>query len=339
MCLLLSDVTYPYCGTYIFPGATYLYNCGTISANIEVVEFLNDYYVTAIGSTLASEPTTNPFGFTANAALPSFTAAAASTTRPSSSSHTSSGSYNSSSSSSGLSRLAIDGIIIAAALLGTIVLAVIILICIIRRRRRDKKAAAPPPAYAPPPMQEPVQQPPPKAFGNYQSVPQQEQQPQVTEIPVQSQQTASTYAPSMVSALSPQPGSPDPRFSSANSTLLSPQPSVSGLPQSYYKPPPSPSVAEVDATMGNPGIPGNALHGVPAEVDATMGNPGAPISGHGITNQMSPGGSPSATEVHGTMNWAGGGAHVVSGPQQGTMGIGNWQQGPVELDHNSREQR
>jgi hypothetical protein len=219
------------------------------------------------------------------------------------------------------------------------VLAVIILICIIRQKRRDKKAAARPPAYVPPPMQEPVQQTPPKAFGNYQSVPQQEQQPQVTEIPIQSQQTASTYAPSIVSALSPQPGSPDPRFSSTNTTLLSSQPSVSGPPQSYYKPPPSPTVVEVDATMGNPGIPGNALHGVPAEVDATMGNPGAPVSGHGITNQMSPGGSPSTTEVHGTMNWAGGGAHAVSGPQQGALGMGNWQQGPVELDHNSREQR
>ena len=94
---------------------------------------------------------------------------------------------------------------------------------------------------------------------------------------------------------------------------------------------------EVDATMGNPGIPTNAPHGVPAEVDATLGNPGAPVGGHCIVNQTMPGGSPSATEVQGTMNWAGGGAHVPSGAQHGTMGAGSWQQGPIEMDNHSRE--
>ena len=186
-------------------------------------------------------------------------------------------------------------------------------------------------------MQQAVQQPPPKAFGDYQSVPQQEQPPQVTELPIKPQQTASTYAPSSISALSPQSGSPDPRFSSANTTILTPQPSVSDPRQSYYKPPASPTVVEVDATMGNPGIPSNAPHGVPAEVDATLGNPGAPADGHGVVNQMMPGGSPSATAVQGTMNWAGGGAHVPNGAQHGTVGAGSWQQGPIEMDNHSRE--
>lgn len=94
---------------------------------------------------------------------------------------------------------------------------------------------------------------------------------------------------------------------------------------------------EVDATMGNPGIPSNAPHGVPAEVDATLGNPGAPVDGHGVVNQMMPGGNPSATAAQGTINWAGGGAHVPSGAQHGIVGGGSWQQGPIEMDNHSRE--
>ena len=49
--------------------------------------------------------------------------------------------------------------------------------------------------------------------------------------------------------------------------------------------------------MRNPGVPAGANHGVPTEVDRKIVNPGVPAGGHGIENQLVPGGSPSAAEI------------------------------------------
>lgn len=101
-------------------------------------------------------------------------------------------------------------------------------------------------------------------------------------------------------------------------------------------------VTEVDGTMGNPGIPANAIHGVPTEVDGTMGNPGIPAGGHGIEHQMMPGGSPSAAEIDGRIS---GGVQQpplrkpTGSGQQGTMGAQMNQpyyEGPYELGHEGR---
>jgi len=69
--------------------------------------------------------------------------------------------------------------------------------------------------------------------------------------------------------------------------------------------------------MRNPGVPSPTGHGIPMEVDATMGNPGVPAEGHGIPYQMMPGGSPSATKIEGV----------------GRLGH---EAGPYELGHDER---
>ncbi|KAL6719709.1 hypothetical protein ACLMJK_001630 [Lecanora helva] len=310
------DVLEPYCGTYRFPGGTYLYNCGVTSDLPYTMEFLNDYYVTRIGSTLASE-TTDPFGFVASATQ----AAASGASLTSTPTHSiSSSSNDDSDSSGGLSNTAIDGIAAAGAIVGIAILGIIIFFCVRQRKRRRLAAASTPYAnaqYPPPPMQQqPPQQAqaiPPKAFDGYQTVPQQEQQPPYSKYPSpppqpqQQQSTGYFPPPGAPSTITPAPTSPnpttDPRFSTAAPSLLSPSSDApSGDPHhSVYKPPISPTVTEVDGTMGNPGTPNQntAQHSRPLEVDGTMGNPGVPQGGHGIQNQMQPGGSPSAQEIDG----------------------------------------
>ena len=113
--------------------------------------------------------------------------------------------------------------------------------------------------------------------------------------------------------------------------------------QNYYKAPLSPMVTEVDGTMGNPGVPASATHGVPTEVDGTMGNPGIPAGGHGIEHQMVPGGSPSAAEIDGRITRG-----VQQPPQRWPMGSGQqgmmgaslnvpYSEGPYELGHEGRQ--
>ena len=339
---LSSDALEPFCGTYAFPSDTTLFDCQVTFMPIQNVEFLNDFYITAIGSTLASDPTTNPFGFTASAYLNPFTA----TATDSFASHSSSGSSSSTtynSPHSGLPQGAIDGIAAGAAIIGVSLLGLGAFCCVRVRRRKRVAAASHPPTYFPPPMQQQVQPPPPKAFDGYQSVPQQEQQ--YTQYPGPHQQ-AQSYFPPPASAVSPMStGANDPRFSTANASLFSSRPSEPDQRQSYSKPPLSPMVTEVDGTMGNPGVPTDTTHGVPTEVDGTMGNPGIPTGGHGIEYQMMPGGSPSAAEIDGRMGGGGGVQQTpirkpISGGQQGVI-VGAslnqpYPEGPYELGHGGR---
>ncbi|KAM0797644.1 hypothetical protein BDR22DRAFT_892073 [Usnea florida] len=50
----------PFCGTYAFLRDTPFFNCMATSMPIQNVEFLNGFYMTAIGSPLAPDATTNP---------------------------------------------------------------------------------------------------------------------------------------------------------------------------------------------------------------------------------------------------------------------------------------
>lgn len=356
------DVLEPFCGTYAFFGDTTLFDCMITSLPIQDVEFLNDFYITAIGSTLAPDATRNPFGFTASVSLNPFVdnptnkatgSGSVTGINPQSSSRSSSvtgttplSSSGSSSSTaynrpySGLSQGAIDGIAAGAAVIGVLIIGLVAFCCVRARRRKRMAAASRPHTYFPPPMQQQAQSPPSKAFDGYLSVPQQEQQ--YTQYPGPHQQ-AQPYFPPPASVVSPQStGANDPRFSTANASLLSSRPSEPEQRQSYYKAPLSPMVTEVDGTMGNPGIPANAIHGVPTEVDGTMGNPGIPAGGHGILHQMMPGGSPSAAEIDGRIS-----SGVQQPPlrkptgngQQGTMGAQMnqpYSEGPYELGHEGR---
>lgn len=342
-----SDAAYPFCGTYSFAVGSSLFDCALTSALPYSVELLNDYYMTAIGSTLAADPTSDPFGFTAFAALPSSTASGSATET------------GTSASSTGLSMGAVDGIAAVAAIIGVAILALIVFCCVRqRKRKRLAKSKAPFPNVH---LQQPTasmqqQQPgvPPKAFDGYHSVPQQEQRPQYTNYPSPPQQQASTgYFPppgatsgSDISPMQTGTSNTDPRLSTANATLLSPvsEPG-SDQRQSYYKPPISPTVTEVDATMGNPGIPSpSGWHGRPTEVDGTMGNPGVPAEGHGIAQQTQPGGSPSAVEIDGRMGMGGHGlghGDIPQGVQQTNGGRASMNQahseGPYEIGQVERK--
>ena len=337
-----SDQVEPFCNTYAFLGDTTLFNCMATSMPIQDVEFLNDFYITAIGSTLAPDATINPFGFTASAYLNPFpdsviSSAASSVLSSRSSSVSSSASRSSASSSvrssasslasssgsspgttytpshSGLPQGAIDGIAAGVAVIGALLLGLAGFCCLRARRRKRMAAATHPAAYPPAPMQQQAQPLPSKAFDGYQSVPQHEQQS--FQYPGPHQQAQSSYPP-LASAVSPPPtGANDPRFSSANTSLPPYSPGEPEQRQGHYIPTLSPTVTEVDGTMGNPGVPTGVNHGVPTEVDGTMGNPGVPAGGHGIENQLVPGGSPSAAEIDGK---AGGG--VQQAPLRNLMG-------------------
>ena len=306
-----SDTSLPYCGTYAFPGGTTNFNCGASLMPIQDVEFLNDYYVTAIGSTLVSDPTINPFAYTPSVSLnqqtvtPTITGTASSivTSSPSQlgSSSGSGSSTTSFPSHSGLPKGAIAGIAAGAVILGLSVCSIAAFCCIRARRRKRVAAASNPPPYFQPPMEQQAQSsPPPKAFDGYQSVPQQGQQH--TEYPGPHQQ-AQLFFPPPASAVSPQStGASDPRFSTTNASLLSSRPIEPDQRQGYHKPPLSSTFTEVDGTTGNPGVPLGVVHGVPTEVDGTMGNPSIPAGGNGIQDQLVPGGSPSVTEIDSRMS-------------------------------------
>jgi len=216
-------------------------------APIYPVEFLSDYYITAIESTLASQSASASLGASETASSASVTGSGFFTGTSSASSFsggaTGSGNsgypYRYSSSGGGLSIAAIDGIAAGVSILGIAILGAIIFFCV-RSRKRKRIAAASQPIIPPPPMQQ-QQQPqfPPKAFDGYQTVPQQEQQQQYPQhAPFEQTQTAYQPSSGAPSALSPHnSGIPNPRFSTANTFLLTPQSPETGGRQSYYKSP------------------------------------------------------------------------------------------------------
>ncbi|KAL8704148.1 MAG: hypothetical protein Q9201_002698 [Fulgogasparrea decipioides] len=235
-----SNAAFPYCGTYAFPGGTRMYNCRDTSAIIaSSVEFLADYYITAISSTLA--PSTDPFSFTRAPA----SASTSTTYHGYTSDDTSSG--------GGLSAGAIRGIAIGVSI-AVCVIFILLAVFIVRRRRanRIKRASQPnlPPAYTPgPPMQQQTNQ-------VYQPVPQHDQSYPTTQagyFPPAPGKDGATAKPQP--ALSPgQDPNHQQRQSVASTALLSPPSehghgSIAGR-DSVYKNngPVSPTITEVDGT-------------------------------------------------------------------------------------------
>ena len=284
-----SDSLFPYCGTYSFAGGNYLYNCQGTSMFLESsVEYLADYYLTAIGSTLA--PTSDSF-LTHRA-----TDTAANVVGPTA---TPSPSDDNDNTSTGLAAAAIGGIAAGAGLLVCFILGIIIFFCLRSRKRKRIAASQPvvasnaPPAYQPPPMQQQTAYQSQQQAA-YQPIPQKDNQfhgsPDYQ--PTQSGYFGGPTEPSKDSAHSyispigsPSPSNVTPRpFSAISSQHPGEQPAARVSPpvpgsaaQDYYKQPNSPTTPEVDGTQGNPGVP----HGQQPsrmEVDGTQGNPGVPYS-------------------------------------------------------------
>ncbi|KAL8689161.1 MAG: hypothetical protein Q9224_004707 [Gallowayella concinna] len=236
----------PFCGTYQFSGGTRLYNCETSSGYKSSVQFLADYYVTAISSTLA--PSTDPFSFVRD------TATAAATRSSYSSRYTSSSSYSSSDDGGGLSAEAIRGISIGVGI-GVCVIFIALAFFIVRRRRanRMKRAAQPnlPPAYSP---SAPMQQQAPSGNPSYQPVPQQDQTYPPTQNGYFSPGTmGKSNGPTVTSqpstAVSPPAQTQQQRHSNAPSSFLSPNASDQGR-DSFYRSngPVSPAITEIDGS-------------------------------------------------------------------------------------------
>ncbi|KAL8788981.1 MAG: hypothetical protein Q9213_001390 [Squamulea squamosa] len=239
-----SDSALPYCGTYRFSGGTRLYNCDSTTGSASSVEFLSDYYITAISSTLP------PWGsrFTSTEEP----ASASSTLGSYLSSHTP---YPSSSySGGGLSVSAIRNIAIGASV-GACVIFILLAIFIVKRRRanRMKRAAQPslPPAYSPSaPMQ---QQPLPSNNPAYQPVPQHDQSFPPAQggyfAPNAAGKNNGTTVTTQASLSPPAAPTPQQRHSLAPSSFLSANPSDQGR-DSFYKPsgPISPTITEVDGS-------------------------------------------------------------------------------------------
>ncbi|KAL8767692.1 MAG: hypothetical protein Q9209_005872 [Squamulea sp. 1 TL-2023] len=270
-----SESAFPYCGSYRFSGGTRLYVCDSTTGPVTSIEFLADYYITAIGSTLA--PSRSPFSITAQLASPSSTRA----------SYTSSYTpYTSSSDSGGgLSVSAIRNIAIGASV-GACVIFILLAIFIVKRRRanRMKRATQPslPPAYSPSaPMQ---QQPPPSSNPAYQPVPQQDQSfPPgqggyfAPDAVGKNNGTTVTTQPSLSPPTAP---TPQQRHSAAPSSFLSPNPSDQGR-DSIYKTsgPISPTITEVDGS-GRPMPEADSIER-PTSSHQGMVSPGATRSGPG----------------------------------------------------------
>ncbi|KAL8823715.1 MAG: hypothetical protein Q9191_005608 [Dirinaria sp. TL-2023a] len=275
----------PYCGTYSFDGTnggTYLYNCQATSMLFESsVEFLADYYLTAIGSTLISASNSFPSRTTGSAA----TANTGLNVQPTSSFTTSSDD-----DSTGLAAAAIGGIAAGVGLLVCFVAGLIIFFCL-RSRKRKRIAAsqsmaghAPPTYQSPPVMQQPQQQqqqteaqPIPQKDDQFQGSPNQ-QPPQFGYFGGPTDPVKDGVYSHVSPVASPSPSNMTPRpFSTVSSQHPGEQRPASVSPpipenvgQGYYKPPNSSTTAEVDGTQGNRGVPQGQQPGR-MEVDGTQG--------------------------------------------------------------------
>lgn len=310
-----TDALTAFCGLYSFPGSSYIHICQDQSQSglVTSIEKLEDYYLTAIGSTLTNAiPSVEATAITGSAA--SRPSSSPSSFGFSSSSSTSSsstgGDVSNNSGSAGLAAAAIGGI---AAGVGLVFCAVVgfFIWCCLRRRKRARIAASQnmtqhaPPTYVPPapaPIQQQQQLQP-----NYQPVPQQDTpyhgsgQFQPTQAgyfggpsdgkdsnaythvspvgsPSPSKVEPVTRPFSVVSSQHPADGGTQPQ-------RLSPPvpgyagPMAGGL-QNHNHSPVSPTATEVDGTQGNPGVPHGYGQGI-NEVDGTQGNPGVPYTQQG----------------------------------------------------------
>jgi len=171
-----SNAAMPYCRTFAFDAGTRLYNCDSTAGFARTVEFLADYYLTAIGSQVLAS-SFGPISVTAasqsiggggnqnSAAATSASGTAINnvdiqtnppTSTPTSGSSSSNSNQNANSSSttthSGLGTGAIVGIVVGVLVVLLAITAALIAWCLIRRRRRKRADLAP--SQIPPQMQQ-----------------------------------------------------------------------------------------------------------------------------------------------------------------------------------------
>ena len=302
------DPSLPNCGTYSFYGGTYLYNCESYNnyGFVSSVEFLDHFYITAIGSSYVESTATGTVA--RETSKPSSTRSITGTTsndddKDNGNGHTS------------LSSAAIGGIIAGAGCVLCVLVGLLVWFCIRRRKRARLAASQQLAQHAAPTYNPQGGAPMQQQQTGYQSVPQQDnnfygnshsQPPQgYFGGPTDPSKNSGPYA--HVSPVgSPAPSTVDPAarpFSTVSSQhpseggqtaqgqqhLSPPIPGYAGplaggvAAQDYYKQPQSPNVNEVDGTQGNPGVPQGYRPG-PNEVDGTQGNPGVPY-----THQQHPG--------------------------------------------------
>lgn len=322
------------------------------------VEFLNDFYITAIGSTLGSDSSA-AFDYTPFVSLDSSATATASSNLNDLNAQVSSllgSSLPSSGSSSlgksnsenddeggGLSTGAIAGIAIGAIAGGLLILGALIFFVVLARKRRRRRQGRP-------------TRPPQPSYGGYSSQPSMQQQapqgfsiyPSKTIDGYQAIPQGGVLAadPNKFPYLSPAvAGAPSPHLSPSSNRN-----SHSGA----AAPPSSTSCTAYDpntntySTYSSIPPPPQIYH----EVDATLGNPGVPHEGRGIPHlQGLPGGSPSSTEIDGLTVSASGTGHngaaaVTHGESGAGAGIGGGMHsslngpfstnGPVEMGDENR---
>ena len=302
-----SDIFNPYCGTYSFHGGTYNYNCQSTSQfSVESVEYLRDYYITAVGSSLTSN------FHVLEAATTDDSFGSGSTSNPTSTrspSHSGSNSDNNDDNANvALGAAAIGGIAAGAGLVICLIIGLLVWCCL-RRRKRARLAAsqnmaqhAPPTFAQPQPMDQqsqttyqPVPQQDTQYHGSGQFQPTQSgyfggaQDPQkdpgaFTHVSPVGSPSPSTIDPaarpfSMVSTQHPHDGTQTKQHLSPPLPGYAGPLAGGGAAQEYYKQPSSPSVTEVDGTQGNPGVPYGSQQRM-NEVDGTQGNPGVPHHEH-----------------------------------------------------------
>ncbi|KAI9880376.1 MAG: hypothetical protein M1830_003693 [Pleopsidium flavum] len=174
--LKCSNAAIPYCGTFAFDAGTRLYNCDSTAGFAKSVEFLADYYLTAIGSQILSS-TFGPVSITAasqsigggsnkNSAVATSASGTAinnvgvqtnpPTASPTSRSSSSGANSSGTSSHSGFGTGAIVGVVVGILVVLLAIIIGLIAWCLIRRRRRRANLA---PSQAPPPQMQQHQMP------------------------------------------------------------------------------------------------------------------------------------------------------------------------------------
>ncbi|MCJ1363234.1 hypothetical protein MMC16_002341 [Acarospora aff. strigata] len=301
----------PYCGTYAFDAGTRLYNCESTTGATQSVQFLADYYLTAIGSQIGSSIYA-PIIITApSQIIPSsrysytrgVTVSGTAINNIGGSTRSPTSSAVSSSSKSGISTGAIIGIVVGVVIV-ILALIVALLIWYCMRRRRRQRTEVP----QPPQMQEQLHQPPQPLQGPTYPPQQPIYPPQQPTYPPQQQ----NYPPPQQSYFHPTEPS-KPTFNNNTSTLPIPEADSNGVIYTDTKPdhgigngPPRYSVANVSQTplahsSSHPHLP----------------TPLSPLSDVSGDHYNPPPHSPTATEVEGSGLYGPGQGHGQGNPHAG----------------------
>ncbi len=356
--LYSSDPRTPYCGTYNFASGTQLFDCQVTHKAAASVEFLLDFYITAISSSArslfsgvsfapaSSRSSASSFDFSTPTSIsfstPTYTYSTPAYTSPG---------YTYTYRSSGISSAAIGGIASGISITVAVVAGLIVFFCVRRRRRMrvaQSQAAARanfPPQSQPPPVQQEQVYPKTAEGGTYQSMSQQEQPtpqypapPYGNAAPAYPTEQAALYNPPPAQASETRPPPQEPRpFSTAPSTLAPTNASeIDGHAGDHYaKTPISPTITEVDGHFPSPMHTGST----PTPSPQPAGNTHRPVyeappsGGEGpVYEAPPPGGNGPVYEAPPPGGYE---APPPSGGQGGVHEVGNTQQyqGPWEMGH------